>query len=149
MAEFSENDTGGNSQGWTFPLSIIAASEARFWGHGVPAMQIEMFPRLDRFDVQFDIPDAFIPNFPPAIFLQNRPELGDVSRGEVVSINNFHRLVQGYFNSGPARWFALAGNPVSARRIQRHRRPQNTATESWRVLFRLPRQWPYDGAVSS
>ena len=55
-------------------------------------MQIEMFPRLERFDVDFDLPEAFLPEFPPAIFLQNRPELGDVSRGEVVSINNFHRL---------------------------------------------------------
>ena len=55
-------------------------------------MQIDMFPRLERFDVDFDIPDAFLPEFPPAIFLNNRPELGDVSRGEVVSINNFYRL---------------------------------------------------------
>ena len=44
-------------------------------------MQIEMFPRLERFDVDFDLPEAFLPEFPPAIFLQNRPELGDVSRG--------------------------------------------------------------------
>jgi len=51
-----------------------------------------MFPRLERFDVEFDLPDAFLPEFPPAMFLQNRPELGDVSRGEVVSINNFYRL---------------------------------------------------------
>ena len=51
-----------------------------------------MFPRLERFDVEFDLPEAFLPEFPPAIFLQSRPELGDVSRGEVVSINNFHRL---------------------------------------------------------
>ncbi len=51
-----------------------------------------MFPRLERFDVDFDLPDAFIPEFPPAIFLSNRPELGDVSRGEVVSINNYYRL---------------------------------------------------------
>ncbi|HKB75847.1 MAG TPA: cytochrome B6, partial [Myxococcales bacterium] len=29
---------------------------------------------------------------PPAMFLQTRPELGDVSRGEVVSINNYYRL---------------------------------------------------------
>jgi cytochrome c peroxidase len=57
-----------------------------------PQMQLEMFPRLERFDVDFDIPEAFLPEFPPAIFLQNRPELGDVSRGEVLSINNFHRL---------------------------------------------------------
>jgi hypothetical protein len=33
-----------------------------------------------------------LPEFPPAIFLQNRPEVGDVSRGEVVSINDFYRL---------------------------------------------------------
>jgi cytochrome c peroxidase len=42
--------------------------------------------------VDFDLPEAFLPEFPPAIFLQNRPELGDVSRGEIVSINNFYRL---------------------------------------------------------
>jgi cytochrome c peroxidase len=57
-----------------------------------PKMQIEMFPRLQRYDVDFDIPDAFLPEFPPAMFLQSRPELGDVSRGEVVSINNYYRL---------------------------------------------------------
>jgi cytochrome c peroxidase len=51
-----------------------------------------MFPRLERFDVDHDLPEAFLPEFPPAIFLQNRPELGDVSRGEVVSVNNFYRL---------------------------------------------------------
>jgi cytochrome c peroxidase len=55
-------------------------------------MQILMFPRLQRFDVDFDLPEAFLPEFPPAIFLQNRPELGDVSRGQVVSINNFYAL---------------------------------------------------------
>ncbi len=61
-------------------------------GQVFPKMQIDMFPRLQRFDVDFDIPDAFLPEFPPAIFLQSRPELGDVSRGEVVSINNYYRL---------------------------------------------------------
>jgi len=61
-------------------------------GQVFPKMQILMFPRLERFDVDFDLPDAFIPEFPPAIFLSNRPELGDVSRGEVVSINNYYRL---------------------------------------------------------
>jgi cytochrome c peroxidase len=55
-------------------------------------MQLDMFPRLERFDVEFDLPDAFIPEFPPATFLTNRPELGDVSRGEVISINNYYRL---------------------------------------------------------
>jgi cytochrome c peroxidase len=61
-------------------------------GQVFPQAQIEMFPRLQRFDVDFDLPEAFLPEFPPAVFLNNRPELGDVSQGEVVSINNFHRL---------------------------------------------------------
>jgi cytochrome c peroxidase len=61
-------------------------------GQVFPKMQLDMFPRLERFDVEFDLPDAFIPEFPPAMFLTNRPELGDVSRGEIVSINNYYRL---------------------------------------------------------
>jgi cytochrome c peroxidase len=55
-------------------------------------MQIKMFPRLERFDVDFDLPEPFLPEFPPAIFLSSRPELGDVSRGEVISINNYYPL---------------------------------------------------------
>jgi cytochrome c peroxidase len=63
-------------------------------GQVFPQTQIAMFPRLERYDVEFDLPDAFLPEFPPAMFLQTRPELGDVSRGEVVSINNYYRLFQ-------------------------------------------------------
>jgi cytochrome c peroxidase len=61
-------------------------------GQVFPQMQIKMFPRLQRYDVDFDLPEAFLPEFPPAMYLQSRPELGDVSRGEVVSINNYYRL---------------------------------------------------------
>lgn len=61
-------------------------------GQVFPQIQIEMFPRLKRFDVEFDLPEEFLPEFPPAIFLQNRPELGDVSRGQVVSLSNFREL---------------------------------------------------------
>src|SRR5688572_31156769 len=79
-------------QGNAFPYPALPHPKHATGGQVFPRMQIEMFPRLERFDVDFDLPDAFIPEFPPAIFLQNRPDLGDVSRGEVVSINNFHRL---------------------------------------------------------
>jgi cytochrome c peroxidase len=64
-------------------------------GQVFPQVQIDMFPRLERFDVAFDIPDAFLPEFPPAIFLSNRPELGDVSRGQVVSLQNYYALFSG------------------------------------------------------
>ena len=75
-----------------FPYPLLQHPKQVTGGQVFPQMQIDEFPRLQRFDVEFDLPDAFLPEFPPAIFLQNRPELGDVSRGEVVSINNFHRL---------------------------------------------------------
>ena len=75
-----------------FPYPSLPHPKHAAGGMVFPQAQIEMFPRLERFDVEFDIPEAFLPEFPPAIFLQTRPELGDVSRGEVVSINNFYRL---------------------------------------------------------
>ena len=37
-------------------------------GQVFPKMQIEMFARLERFDVDFDLPDAFIPEFPRLSF---------------------------------------------------------------------------------
>jgi cytochrome c peroxidase len=61
-------------------------------GQVFPQMQTKMFPRLERYDVEYDLPEAFLPEFPPAMYLQTRPELGDVSRGEVVSINNYYHL---------------------------------------------------------
>lgn len=75
-----------------FPYPPLPHPKQVSGGQVFPRIQIDMFPRLQRFDVDFDLPDAFLPEFPPAIFLQNRPELGDVSRGEVVSINNYYRL---------------------------------------------------------
>jgi cytochrome c peroxidase len=75
-----------------FPYPALPHPLQANGGQVFPQMQIDMFARLERFDVDFDIPDHFLPEFPPAIFLSERPELGDVSRGEVVSINNFHRL---------------------------------------------------------
>jgi cytochrome c peroxidase len=75
-----------------FPYPSLPHPKHATGGQVFPQVQIEQFPRLERFDVDFDLPEAFLPEFPPAIFLQNRPELGDVSNGEVVSINNFHRL---------------------------------------------------------
>jgi cytochrome c peroxidase len=76
----------------SFPYPPLPHPKQVAGGQVFPQMQIDQFPRLKRFDVDFDLPDAFIPEFPPAIFLQSRPELGDVSRGEVVSINNFYKL---------------------------------------------------------
>ena len=53
---------------------------------------------LRRFDLEFDLPDHFLPEFPSAIFLTTRPDLGDVSRGQVVTLDNFFALFNGVLN---------------------------------------------------
>ena len=63
-----------------------------------PEMHIKQQPRLERFDMDFDIPEHFLPEFPPAIFLTTRPDLGDVSKGQLVTVNNFYDLFNGLLN---------------------------------------------------
>jgi len=47
---------------------------------------------LQRFDLDFDLPEHFLAEFPPAIFLTTRPDLGDVSQGQVLTFANFFEL---------------------------------------------------------
>jgi cytochrome c peroxidase len=51
---------------------------------------------LRRFDVDFDLPDHFTPEFPAPIFLQSRPDLGDVSQGKLLTIRNYYSLLVGH-----------------------------------------------------
>ena len=53
---------------------------------------------LTRFDLDFDIPEHFMAEYPPAIYLTTRPDLGDVSKGEVVTIANYYELFNGILN---------------------------------------------------
>jgi len=53
---------------------------------------------LTRFDLEFDLPEHFLPEFPPAIYLTTRPDLGDVSKGQLVTIANFYNLFNGILN---------------------------------------------------
>jgi len=53
---------------------------------------------LTRFDLDFDLPEHFLPEFPPPIYLTTRTDLGDVSQGQVVTIANYYRLFDGLLN---------------------------------------------------
>lgn len=53
---------------------------------------------LTRFDLDFDLPDQLLPEFPPPIYLTTRPDLGDVSQGKLVTITNFFELFNGILN---------------------------------------------------
>jgi cytochrome c peroxidase len=50
---------------------------------------------LERFDIAFDLPEHLTPEFPPPIFLTTRPDLGDVSQGQVLTIKNYYDLMKG------------------------------------------------------
>ncbi len=53
---------------------------------------------LTRFDLDFDLPEHFLPEFPPPIFLTTRFDLGDVSHGKLVTIENYYELFNGILN---------------------------------------------------
>src|SRR6185503_6044703 len=53
---------------------------------------------LTRFDLDYDFPQHLLPEFPAPIFLTTRPDLGDVSRGQLVTLANFHELFDDILN---------------------------------------------------
>jgi cytochrome c peroxidase len=69
-------------------------------GQVFPNEQIDEISRqegrnLRRFDVDFDLPDRFTPEFPAPIYLTTHPELGDVSQGQLLTIKNYYSLMVG------------------------------------------------------
>ena len=68
-------------------------------GQVFPKLQIDKIREIERrdpsrFDVDFDLPDHLMPEFPPPLFLTTHPG-EDVSGGEVLTIKNYFRLLKG------------------------------------------------------
>src|SRR5882672_7710513 len=68
-----------------------------------PAFQINEVKKqtgrdLTRFDLDFDLPDPFLPEFPAPIYLTTRPDLGDVSQGKLLTIDNYYEILNGILN---------------------------------------------------
>jgi cytochrome c peroxidase len=84
-----------------FPKGFLPLPHPKHEAGGMlfPQMEIKQLPRLTRFDLDFDLPEHFLPEFPPAIFLTTRPDLGDVSQGKLVSVENFQEIFQGILNA--------------------------------------------------
>jgi cytochrome c peroxidase len=61
-------------------------------------LQLKQTPRLTRFDLDFDLPEHFLPEFPPPIFLTTHKEMGDISQGKLVSLDNYYELFNGLLN---------------------------------------------------
>ena len=63
-----------------------------------PQILIKQFSRLARFDLDFDLPVHFLPEFPPPVYLTTHKELGDVSQGKLITIDNYYDLFNGILN---------------------------------------------------
>jgi cytochrome c peroxidase len=62
-----------------------------------PQPQIDAIKKQDnrditRFDLDFDLPQHLLPEFPAPIFLTTRPDLGDVTKGQLVTLTNFRDI---------------------------------------------------------
>jgi cytochrome c peroxidase len=84
-----------------FPKGFLPLPHPHHQAGGMlfPQTEIKELPRLERFDLDFDLPDHFLAEFPPAIFLTTRPDLGDVSQGKLVTTSNFQELFSGILNA--------------------------------------------------
>ena len=84
-----------------FPKGYLPLPHPNHPGGGMlfPQHEIKELPRLERFDLDFDLPEHFLPEFPPPIFLTTRPDLGDVSQGKLVTLENFQEIFQGILNA--------------------------------------------------
>jgi cytochrome c peroxidase len=81
-----------------FPYLPLPHPKHLVGGMLFPQMQIKLFPRLLRFDIDFDIPEHFLPEYPPAIFLTTHKDMGDVSQNKVVTLDNYYEIFDGILN---------------------------------------------------
>jgi cytochrome c peroxidase len=84
-----------------FPKGFLPLAHPHHEAGGMlfPQQEIKQLARLERFDLDFDLPEHFLPEFPPAIFLTTRPDLGDVSKGQMLTVENFQQIFNGILNS--------------------------------------------------
>ena len=81
-----------------FPYLPLPHVNHAVGGMVFPQVEIKLLPRVERFDMDFDLPDHMLAEFPPAIFLTTRPDLGDVSKGQLVTTANFYELFKDCLN---------------------------------------------------
>src|SRR5258708_1902473 len=80
-----------------------------------PKFQIKKQEQRDltRFDLDFDLPDHFLPEFPAPIYLTTRPDLGDVSKGKLITIDNYYETFNGVLNPKQLEGLRLLVTPFA------------------------------------
>jgi cytochrome c peroxidase len=88
---------------------------------------------LTRFDLDFDLPDHFLPEFPAPIYLTTRPDLGDVSKGKLITIDNYYEIFNGLLNPKQIEGLRLLVTPFAQQQFnqtedRRSERPSRGVT---------------------
>ncbi len=60
-----------------------------------PEMWLQVHPEHRRMDCDLDLPDAYLPEYPPPMFLTTHKELGDVTKGREVTLANYFEIFDG------------------------------------------------------
>lgn len=55
----------------------------------------KVHPEHVRMDMDHDFPDEYLPEFPPPMFLTTHKELGDVTRGKEITMDNYWEIFDG------------------------------------------------------
>ena len=91
-----------------------------------PPEWIEAHPSHERIDVGFDIPTAYLPEFPPPMYLTTHKELGDVTGGREVTFENYYDIFDGLITPEqmeglkellrptPTTWFNQSSHRITA-----------------------------------
>ncbi len=81
-----------------FPYKPLPFADHAEGGMLFPEMITKELPRLVRFDLDFDLPENILADPAPAIFLSTRPDLGDVAKGRLITVNNYYEIFNGLLN---------------------------------------------------
>lgn len=81
-----------------FPYKPLPFADHAEGGMLFPEMITKILTRLVRFDLDFDLPEHILPDPAPPIFLTTRPDLGDVAKGRLITIDNYYEIFNGILN---------------------------------------------------
>ncbi|MFA6979556.1 MAG: hypothetical protein WC209_09560 [Ignavibacteriaceae bacterium] len=81
-----------------FPYKPLPFPDHAEGGMLFPVIITKLLPRLVRFDLDFDLPEHILPDPAPAIYLTTRPDLGDVAKGRLITIDNYYEIFNGILN---------------------------------------------------
>ena len=95
-----------------------------------PEKWIKVHPEHRRIDVDMDFPSAYLPEFPPPMYLTTHKELGDVTNGREVTLDNYYEIFDGLLTPeqmeglkellrpSPTTWFNHTDHRITAKPSQ-------------------------------